>query len=325
MSDTTVYSSPQSVSLTKVDDASPIEDILEIPDSGKQFNRITSVSQLKDGGRYLLVCSTQANKIVPPVVVKKANSSGSERIGFDILNESVYVDDSVFGDYEKHLWTFTRSGNGWSIGDGEKFAAFTSTSNYKITATLEEDGEVFTVAGNDSFTFTSGKYCLNYNARGLINGYEGDPAGFCIFEYVGHSIKVKNGSAYVNGISVTAARGGETVTVKADAAPDGKRFDEWRLLEGDLEISNPRDEEISFVMPDGGVKLVAAYKDNVRGDANGDGRVTNADALAIYRYIFNPRIYPVDTEVSDLNADGIVTVLDILIIFRHIFDPTLPL
>ena len=78
-------------------------------------------------------------------------------------------------------------------------------------------------------------------------------------------------------------------------------------------------------MPDGGVKLVAAYKDNVRGDANGDGRVTNADALAIYRYIFNPRIYPVDTEVSDLNADGIVTVLDILIIFRHIFDPTLPL
>ena len=30
----------------------------------------------------------------------------------------------------------------------------------------------------------------------------------------------------------------------------------------------------------------------IPGDVNGDGYVTNADVLMIYRYIYNPELYP---------------------------------
>ena len=33
--------------------------------------------------------------------------------------------------------------------------------------------------------------------------------------------------------------------------------------------------------------------DIILGDVNGDGEVTNADVLAIYRYIYNPELYPI--------------------------------
>ena len=35
--------------------------------------------------------------------------------------------------------------------------------------------------------------------------------------------------------------------------------------------------------------------DIILGDVNGDGVVTNADVLAIYRYIYNPELYPLPT------------------------------
>ena len=59
------------------------------------------------------------------------------------------------------------------------------------------------------------------------------------------------------------------------------------------------------------------------GDVNGDGMVTNADVLEIYRHIYNPELYPVNAIVVDVNKDGIITNADVLAIYKYIYNPTL--
>lgn len=253
--DKTVYPSPQTILLTGVTSTSHIESILDIPSDGMRFDRVTAASQLEDGGQYLIVCVSAADRLMLPSSVTKANDSGSERIGFDLGDSSVFVDSTIYGEYDSALWTFTSKNGRWLIGNGEKYATLKTTTDYKITATFEDMGSPFSVRGTSVFTFTSGIYSLNYNARELINGYEGNPASFYIFKYVGYAVHVENGSAQ------STARPGESVTVKADAPPEGMEFDKWVVTEGEIELSDTNSEEISFVMPKSDVSLEAVYKE----------------------------------------------------------------
>ena len=59
------------------------------------------------------------------------------------------------------------------------------------------------------------------------------------------------------------------------------------------------------------------------GDVDGDGNVTNADVLMIYRYIYNAELYPLDVTVGDVDGDGSVTNADVLMIYRYIYNPEL--
>ncbi len=59
------------------------------------------------------------------------------------------------------------------------------------------------------------------------------------------------------------------------------------------------------------------------GDVDGDGDVTNADVLAIYRYIYNSEIYPLSVNLADVDGDGDVTNADVLAIYRYIYNPAL--
>ena len=43
--------------------------------------------------------------------------------------------------------------------------------------------------------------------------------------------------------------------------------------------------------------------DIILGDLNGDGKVTNADVLAMYRYIYNPELYPLPTICNHSYSD----------------------
>ena len=65
------------------------------------------------------------------------------------------------------------------------------------------------------------------------------------------------------------------------------------------------------------------YCDGILGDVSGDGLVTNADVLAIYRYIYNAELYPIDVTMGDVNMDGAVTNADVLAIYRYIYNPEL--
>ena len=57
------------------------------------------------------------------------------------------------------------------------------------------------------------------------------------------------------------------------------------------------------------------------GDVDGDGEITNADALLIFKYIFDPIANPLDPAAADVNHDGKITNEDALLIFKYIFDP----
>ena len=61
----------------------------------------------------------------------------------------------------------------------------------------------------------------------------------------------------------------------------------------------------------------------ILGDVNGDGIITNADILMIYRYIYNPELYPLDPALADVDSDRLVTNLDVLKMFRYIYNSEL--
>jgi len=82
---TTVYTSPLTISLTKVTDTSLIEDVIPKPEVGvgRQYTRITNTDRLKDGSKYLLICSSSDSFMIPEVVTKGAE--GNQRTGFDVF------------------------------------------------------------------------------------------------------------------------------------------------------------------------------------------------------------------------------------------------
>lgn len=264
--DKNVYTSPQKVELTKVNDKTPIESIIEINDCGMQFNKVNDLSKLVDGGKYVLVHNAAPDHILIPKVITKSDSAGAKRTGFNVMRTSEFGDFSAYGDFREYEWTFTKKEEGWLLGNEEGYVSFENTTDQKIKATFESEGNVFEITGGTgAFVFESGEYSFNYNARGLINAFTSDPAKFYIYEYVGYSVGVKNGSAEIDGVKITYAEQGATVTVKADKAPEGMEFEKWNVVKGQLELSNSTEAALSFKMPAEGVKLEAVYK-NVEAD-----------------------------------------------------------
>ena len=68
-------------------------------------------------------------------------------------------------------------------------------------------------------------------------------------------------------------------------------------------------------------RLNMLKSDGLPGDADYDGKITNSDALLIFRYIFNPDKYPLNAAVIDTDGDGKLTNADALKVFRNIFNP----
>ncbi len=62
------------------------------------------------------------------------------------------------------------------------------------------------------------------------------------------------------------------------------------------------------------------FPDYIRGDVNGDGEVTDADAIHLLFHVLMPSAYPVTVDV-DYNADGIVTDADAIYLLFHVLMP----
>ena len=253
---TTVYTSPQTVALTAVTDKTPLEDLLPVDKTALRYRLVESLDELKDGGKYLLVYNSSTDYVMIPEVVTKANDSGSERRGFDIVETDVFGGNIVYGDFADKEWTLVQSDDGWLVKYDGKYATFTSTSNYSVTATLEDTPMAFTIEGTrDSFSFKSGDFYFNYNARGLINGFASNPASFYLYEATGYGVEVIGGTA-----DKTSAYAGETVTLTA-TVPEGKLFEAWIVTQGTLTLEEATNASVSFTMPESGVVLRATYKD----------------------------------------------------------------
>ncbi|MBE6638175.1 MAG: hypothetical protein E7616_01785 [Ruminococcaceae bacterium] len=253
---TKVYPPRQTLALTQVGDRSAIKDLINLNESGRQYKRINHVDELKDGGKYLVVYNDTTDQILVPKVITKSNNQGT-RVGFHLQNAYNIGDFEVYGNYATMEWTFAKAGQAWFIGHEGLFATLTPTNDFAITATLEAQGSAFVIEGEATYTFKSGNYVLNYNARGLMNAYTSDPASFYIYEYVGHTIDVTGGSAAVDGKPVRVADVGEVITLTADEAPKGQFFAGWEVEKGDITLKN--EAVTTFTMPEGAVKIKAVY------------------------------------------------------------------
>ncbi len=183
----------QQIEMTEVTKKSRIKDIIseeKIDTNGKPYyKRITKDSDLKDGGKYLIVVQQRGTDdyyVMTPEVITKEGGSGT-RVGFKLMVSSGFDQQAVIIDrLQSREWIFKKSGDKWLIGDGEKFIHMEQTSDKAITATLEATGDPLTIAKDGSkFSVGNGEFWLNHNtSRGLINGYASEPAYIYIFEYV---------------------------------------------------------------------------------------------------------------------------------------------
>ena len=77
---------------------------------------------------------------------------------------------------------------------------------------------------------------------------------------------------------------------------------------------------------DGACSACGAEEPALLGDVSGDGKITNADILAMHQYIYEAELYPIDIKVGDVNGDGKITNADVLAMYRYIYSPeTYPL
>ena len=73
-------------------------------------------------------------------------------------------------------------------------------------------------------------------------------------------ITVNSGKAYVEDDVTDAALKGKPVVIKADKIK-GKRFDQWKIVSGDVILDNQRAPETKFTMPETAVEITALYND----------------------------------------------------------------
>ena len=73
-------------------------------------------------------------------------------------------------------------------------------------------------------------------------------------------ITVNSGKAYVEDAVTDAALKGKLVVIKADKI-EGKRFDQWKIVSGNVILDNQRAPEARFTMPETAVEITALYND----------------------------------------------------------------
>ena len=87
-----------------------------------------------------------------------------------------------------------------------------------------------------------------------------DTTFYAIWENKEYSIIVTNGKATIGaGSEISKAAQGTTITLTANAAPDGKVFDKWVVESGNTTLEDANSETTTFIMPDSEVSVKATY------------------------------------------------------------------
>ncbi len=75
-----------------------------------------------------------------------------------------------------------------------------------------------------------------------------------VVKAVSHSITVENGTA-----DPSSAPRKTVVTIQANPAPAGQKFDHWKVVSGSVSLKSSKEAETTFVMPDTDVTIKAVY------------------------------------------------------------------
>lgn len=87
-----------------------------------------------------------------------------------------------------------------------------------------------------------------------------DTTFYAIWESKEYSIIVTDGKATIGaGSEISKAAKGTTVTLTANAAPDGKVFDKWEVVSGSITLADANSLTTTFTMPDSEVSVKATY------------------------------------------------------------------
>ena len=88
-----------------------------------------------------------------------------------------------------------------------------------------------------------------------------DTTFYAIWESKEYYIIVMDGKATIGaGSEISKATQGTTITLTANAAPDGKVFDKWVVESGNTSLEDANSETTTFIMPDSEVSVKATYK-----------------------------------------------------------------
>ena len=87
-----------------------------------------------------------------------------------------------------------------------------------------------------------------------------DTTFYAIWESKEYSLIVTDGKATIGaGSEISKAAQGTTITLTANAAPDGKVFDKWVVESGNTTLEDANSETTTFIMPDSEVSVKATY------------------------------------------------------------------
>ena len=87
-----------------------------------------------------------------------------------------------------------------------------------------------------------------------------DTTFYAIWESKEYPIIVADGKATIGaGSEISKAAKGTTVTLTANAAPDGKVFDKWEVVSGSITLADANSATTTFTMPDSEVSVKATY------------------------------------------------------------------
>lgn len=133
-----------------------------------------------------------------------------------------------------------------------------------------------------SHDWDSGTPATQGKSEGIL--YTCQRAGCGMTRFVGnptatrYAVTIINGVASVAGIHITEKIAQDTVvTVAADEPENGKVFDKWIVLEGNVTLTDVTSATTTFTMPGNDVKIEATYKDVPPAHTHGYGTDWKSD------------------------------------------------
>ena len=126
-------------------------------------------------------------------------------------------------------------------------------STETITFTPDAGYEIDTVTVNGTATSVSGNtlnVTMNENKTVVVT-----------YKAIEYNITVTDGKATIGaGVGISKAVQGTTITLTANAAPDGKVFDKWVVESGSITLADVNSATTTFTMPASAVSVKATYK-----------------------------------------------------------------
>ena len=242
-----------------------------IVDLIRDYNHYRVVNTANDAANTIDLSSSGTVTLTAP-----GNQSGSSMIGGTVsittpgtkLEKGTYYPDlkTYDGEYDGSSKTVLQ----FVHGDP---APTTYTVSFDANGGTGTMADVTGVSGEytlpeNGFTAPDGKHFKCWSVDGVEKAV-GDKITVtanttvtAVWEAIEYNVTVTGGTASVGaGTPITKATMGTTVTLTANAAPEGKVFDKWEVVSGSITLADANSATTTFTMPAGTVSVKATYKD----------------------------------------------------------------